>query len=95
MTEPLDSRRYLIPFRSLLLPHIVTDTLVIGSGVAGLRVAIEAAEAGNDVIVIAKDALDFSNTAWAQGGIAAVLSDDDSNVLHIEDTLVAGGGLCL
>ncbi|MDZ4755312.1 MAG: L-aspartate oxidase [Phycisphaerae bacterium] len=95
MSEPLESRRYLIPFRSLLLPHIVTDTLVIGSGVAGLRTAIEASDAGHDVIVIAKDALDFSNTAWAQGGIAAVLSDDDSNVLHIEDTLAAGAGLCM
>jgi L-aspartate oxidase len=92
--SPIDERRYLIPFRSMLLPHIVTDTLVIGTGVAGLRTAIEASEHG-DVIVLAKDAVDFSNTAWAQGGIAAVLSDDDSNVLHIEDTLVAGAGLCL
>jgi L-aspartate oxidase len=92
--NPIDARRYLIPFRSLLLPHIVTDTLVIGTGVAGLRTAIEASGHG-DVIVIAKDVLDQSNTAWAQGGIAAVLSDDDSNVLHIEDTLVAGAGLCL
>ena len=40
MPSPLDARRYLIPFRSLLLPHIVTDTLVIGSGVAGLRAFI-------------------------------------------------------
>ncbi|MDZ4828714.1 MAG: L-aspartate oxidase [Phycisphaerae bacterium] len=103
MTEPLDTRRYLIPFRSLLLPHIVTDTLVIGSGVAGLRTAIAATSTGGgsggngmgDVIIVAKDALDFSNTAWAQGGIAAVLADDDSNVLHIEDTLVAGVGLCV
>ncbi|MFO0830112.1 MAG: L-aspartate oxidase [Phycisphaerales bacterium] len=98
MIEPIHARRYLIPFRSLLLPHIVTDTLVIGSGVAGVRAAIEAANAGggmSDVILIAKDALDFSNTAWAQGGIAAVLADDDSNVLHIEDTLAAGAGLCV
>lgn len=92
--SPIDERRYLIPFRSMLLPHIVTDTLVIGTGVAGLRTAIEASSHG-DVIVLAKDSIEFSNTAWAQGGIAAVLSDDDSNVLHIEDTLVAGAGLCL
>lgn len=94
MPEPLDTRRYLIPFRSLLLPHIVTDTLVIGSGVAGLRTAIEASEHG-DVIVLAKDALEFSNTAWAQGGIAAAIGDDDSSGLHVEDTITAGAGLCL
>lgn len=94
MSEQLDARRYLIPFRSLLLPHIVTDTLVIGSGVAGLRAAIEASGHG-DVIVIAKEELAFSNTAWAQGGIAAVLGEDDSSLLHVEDTLVAGAGLCL
>jgi L-aspartate oxidase len=95
MSELLDARRYLIPFRSMLLPHIVTDTLVIGSGVAGLRTAIEAAERGHDVIVVAKDQLDFSNTSWAQGGIAAVLADDDSNLLHVEDTISAGAGLCV
>ncbi len=93
MTEALVIRRYLIPFRSMLLPHIVTDTLVIGTGVGGLRTALEASEHG-DVIVVAKDALDFSNTAWAQGGIAAVFGADDSSVLHVEDTLVAGAGLC-
>jgi L-aspartate oxidase len=92
--SPIDERRYLIPFRSLLLPHIVTDTLVIGTGVAGLRAAIEASGHG-DVIVLAKDAANFSNTAWAQGGIAAVLADDDSNLLHVEDTLQAGAGLCI
>ena len=93
MSEALRQRRYLIPFRSLLLPHIVTDTLVIGTGVAGLRAAIEASGHG-DVIVLAKDALDLSSTAWAQGGIAAVLSGDDSAELHVDDTLAAGGGLC-
>lgn len=60
-------RRLLIPFRSTLLPQIFTDTLVIGTGVAGLRAAIEAARHG-DVIVMAKEAVDFSNTSWAQGG---------------------------
>jgi len=89
----VETRRYLIPFRTLLLPHILTDTLVIGSGVAGLRAAVGAAEHG-DVIVLAKNALDLSSTAWAQGGIAAALAADDSSEAHATDTLDAGAGLC-
>ena len=86
-------RRFLIPFRSALLPQIFTDVLVIGTGVAGLRTAIEAAAHG-DVIVLAKEAVDLSNTSWAQGGIAAVLSDQDTVASHVADTLEAGAGLC-
>lgn len=93
MLTPIAERRYLIPFRSQLLPAILADTLVIGSGVAGLRAALAAAEHG-EVIVVAKDDLDKSNTAWAQGGIAAVLAADDSPEQHIADTLAAGAGLC-
>lgn len=93
MQESFDHRRYLIPFRSLLLPQVFTDTLVIGSGVAGLRAAIEAAKHG-DVIVLAKDTYDIGSTAWAQGGIAAVLAADDSSESHVQDTLAAGAGLC-
>ncbi|MCE2882657.1 MAG: L-aspartate oxidase [Planctomycetaceae bacterium] len=93
MLTPISERRYLIPFRSQLLPSIFTDTLVIGSGVAGLRAALAAAEHG-DVIVIAKEELDRSNTAWAQGGIAAVLAGDDTAEQHVADTLEAGAGLC-
>ena len=89
----ISERRYLIPFRSQLLPAIFTDTLVIGSGVAGLRAALAAAEHG-DVIVAAKDALDLTNTAWAQGGIAATIAADDSADAHVADTLEAGAGLC-
>ena len=70
-------RRFLIPFRSALLPQVFTDVLVVGTGVAGLRTAIEAARHG-DVIVLAKEAVDLSNTSWAQGGIAAVLAADDT-----------------
>ncbi|MEL7483160.1 MAG: L-aspartate oxidase [Planctomycetota bacterium] len=88
-----DDRRYLIPFRSGLLPQIFTGTLVIGSGVAGLRSAIAAAEHG-EVIVLSKGELDQSNTAWAQGGVAAVLDDDDSFESHIADTHRAGADLC-
>ena len=93
--DPLfDQRRYLIPFRSTLLPQIFTDTLIIGSGVAGLRAAVAAAEDGGEVIILAKDAAELSNTAWAQGGIAAALSAQDSADSHVADTLVAGAGLC-
>ncbi len=86
-------RRLLIPFRSALLPQIFTDVLVVGTGVAGLRTAIEAARHG-DVVVLAKEAVDLSNTSWAQGGIAAAIASDDSPESHVTDTLDAGAGLC-
>jgi len=93
--DPLfDQRRYLIPFRSTLLPQIFTDTLVIGSGVAGLRAAIAAAQGGSEVIILSKESAELTNTAWAQGGIAAALSSEDSAESHVADTLVAGAGLC-
>ncbi len=93
MNGAFDERRYLIPFRSTLLPQIFTDTLVIGAGVAGLRAAIGAAE-GGDVIVLAKAPLSSTNTAWAQGGVAAALEQDDSLEAHAADTIAAGAGLC-
>ncbi len=71
-----------------------TDFIVIGSGIAGLRAAIEIAESGARVTVLTKARADESNTEWAQGGVAVVLSDDDNAELHEEDTLVAGAGLC-
>ncbi len=88
-----DSRRYLIPFRSSLLPQIFTDTLVIGGGVGGLRAALAAAEHG-EVIVLLKDDPANTNTAWAQGGIAVVLDQSDTLASHVEDTLEAGADLC-
>jgi L-aspartate oxidase len=88
-----DQRRYLIPFRSQLLPHIFTDTLVIGSGVAGLRAALEAVQHG-DVVVLAKEAIDHSNSSWAQGGIAAAIDESDAPHAHYDDTIRAGAGLC-
>jgi L-aspartate oxidase len=94
-----DQRRYLIPFRSTLLPQIFTETLVIGAGVGGLRAAIAAAESekggnGGECIILSKDDPSLSNTAWAQGGIAAVMARDDTVESHIADTLTAGAGLC-
>jgi len=90
-----ETRRYLIPFRTGLLPQIFCDTLVLGSGVAGLRAAITAADDG-DVIVCTKDEINTTNTSWAQGGIAAVLPTNTSDSIdaHITDTLTAGAGMC-
>jgi L-aspartate oxidase len=72
---------------------IETDYLVIGSGVAGLYFALEACEHGK-VTIVTKRAPADSNTAWAQGGISAVMSEEDSFAKHIQDTLVVGDGLC-
>jgi L-aspartate oxidase len=69
------------------------DFLVVGAGVAGLRAAIELAQAG-EVLVIAKDTLHESSSEYAQGGIAVALSDDDELELHEQDTIAAGDGLC-
>jgi len=71
-----------------------TDFIVIGSGVAGLRASIALAESGGRVTVLTKDKARESNTEYAQGGVAVVLSDDDDTELHEEDTLTAGAGLC-
>src|SRR5438445_9545707 len=70
-----------------------TDFLVIGAGIAGLRAAIELAQAGR-VVVLAKREVTDSATQLAQGGIAAALSDEDEVSLHLQDTLSAGDGLC-
>jgi L-aspartate oxidase len=70
-----------------------TDYLVIGSGVAGLRAAIELSRHGN-VMVVTKDIISESNTEYAQGGVAVALSDEDEVGIHYNDTLKAGDGLC-
>jgi L-aspartate oxidase len=69
------------------------DFVVIGSGIAGLSFALKAAEHGSVAVVTKRKGAD-SNTAWAQGGIACVTSDEDSFELHVRDTLKAGAGLC-
>ncbi len=73
--------------------EIDTDVVVLGSGAAGLSVAL-AARPVRDVILITKDTLDAGSTQWAQGGLAAVLDPNDSIENHVRDTLAAGAGLC-
>lgn len=72
---------------------IVYDVLVIGSGAAGLGLALEL-PSHLRVGVLTKNALEESNTYYAQGGIAAVLDETDSTDAHVADTLIAGAGLC-
>jgi L-aspartate oxidase len=86
-------RRYLVPFAPKQSPHFFTDILVIGAGIAGLRAALEA-PSELDVLVVTKDSIQQSNSNYAQGGIAGVMSPEDRFEDHIEDTLVAGAGLC-
>lgn len=93
MHSIFDQRRYLIPFRTALLPQIFTDVLVIGGGVAGLRAAVAASEHA-EVILTLKGDLKQSNTYWAQGGVAVAMSEGDTVDAHVRDTLVAGAGLC-
>jgi L-aspartate oxidase len=70
------------------------DHLVIGSGIAGLFYALRAAAAGGQVALVTKKNSAESNTNYAQGGIASVMSPEDSFELHVQDTLTAGAGLC-
>ena len=75
-------------------PHLrihELDAVVVGAGGAGLRAAIAASDSA-DVLVLAKDTIEQSNTWYAQGGIAAVLQPEDSYQSHVNDTETAGAG---
>ncbi len=85
-------RRYLLSFDSRDIGHIFTDVLVVGAGAAGLRAALAAADDAQ-VLVLTKGDPVQSNTYHAQGGIAAVMADDDSIEAHIADTIACAAGL--
>ncbi len=93
MVTLFDTRRYLTDFDSVRVGHMLTDVLVIGSGVAGARAAIEAAQYGS-VTLVTKEGFEDSCTHHAQGGIAAALGENDSPTAHFEDTMRVGCGLC-
>ncbi len=90
MPTPL---RFLVHFGPKPMPDRFADILVIGAGIAGLRAALEV-PTNLDVLVVTKDSVQQSNSNYAQGGIAGVLSPEDRFENHIEDTLTAGAGLC-
>ncbi len=85
--------RYLVDFNLDDLPRVATDIIVIGAGIAGLFTALKASQHRKVLMVTKKSLLD-SNTRYAQGGIAAVISNEDSPEYHLQDTLFAGAGLC-
>jgi len=86
-------RRYLLDFDPAQCERTEFDFLIVGSGIAGLSAALDAAEFGS-VAVVTKDALQEGSTFYSQGGIAVALDADDSPAYHLEDTLNAGAGLC-
>src|SRR5687768_16775344 len=85
--------RYLTSFGPKDTPHLFTDVLIVGSGIAGIRAALAVPQALRTLLVT-KDSIRESNSAYAQGGIAGVLSAEDRLENHIDDTLKAGAGLC-
>ncbi len=86
-------RRYLVSFNPKRIPHLFTDILIIGAGIAGIRAAL-AVDKKLHVVVATKDRIDLSNSAWAQGGIAGVFDPEDAIENHVADTIAAGKGLC-
>jgi L-aspartate oxidase len=87
------TNRFLVRFGPKQTQHRFTDLLIIGGGIAGLRAAL-AAPPQMQVLVVTKDRIQQSNSTYAQGGIAAVRSEEDRFEDHIQDTLTAGAELC-
>lgn len=86
-------RRYLVRFDPKRVPHLFTDVLIVGAGIAGMRAALEI-DSRLNVVMATKDRVQLSNSAWAQGGIAGVFDPVDDFANHVADTLAAGKGLC-
>ena len=96
MLAPLNvapKRRYLARFDPKRVPHMFTDVLIVGAGISGARAALEI-DPSLRVVVVTKDQVQLSNSAWAQGGIAGALDPDDTTRSHADDTIIAGAGLC-
>lgn len=93
MATLFETRRYLSNFDAARTGHVFTDVLVIGSGAAGARAALEAAAGHAGVVLITKHTLYDNNTSLAQGGVAAAMDEDDAGARHRDDTLRVGGGL--
>ena len=87
--------RYLTDFNTKKLKNYITDTVIVGSGLAGLSVALELEKLNQDFLIISKGDIKLSNSFLAQGGIAAPLYINDTVEEHIKDTLKAGKGLCI
>lgn len=85
--------RYLVPFHPKRIPHHFVDVLIIGGGIAGLRAAMEV-DPRLSLLVITKDTMEQSNSAYAQGGIAGVIDPEDRFEDHVTDTMIAGANLC-
>lgn len=79
--------------QSNLMANNYFDTLIIGSGLAGFTLALHLAQY-KKVCIVTKQTANSGASSWAQGGIAAALSNDDSPLKHVQDTLIAGAGLC-
>ncbi|MFW6189790.1 MAG: L-aspartate oxidase [Planctomycetota bacterium] len=92
MKKPLKLRRYLVHFSSHNVPQIFTDVLVLGSGIAGLS-AVLSLPHHLSAAVVTKGQMHESNTAEAQGGVAAAIEEEDSPQKHFDDTVEAGCGL--
>lgn len=89
----LDPPRYLVSFHPKQIGHRFTDILILGSGLAGLRAAL-AVDPRLHVQIVTKEKASHSNSRYAQGGIAAVWDPVDCFAFHMQDTLIAGKGLC-
>jgi L-aspartate oxidase len=87
------TKAYKPPLQTKVAPSVEFDFLVLGSGIAGASLALKLAKLGS-VALVCKETLFETNTRYAQGGIASVFGQNDSYNSHIDDTLVAGSGLC-
>jgi L-aspartate oxidase len=87
------AHRYLARFHPKRIAHVFTDVLIVGSGIAGLRAALEIGPPLR-MIVVSKDVLAQSNSTYAQGGIAGAMDPVDNTSSHAADTMAAGKGLC-